>query len=122
LVEWNFFPYCKDDIYSFGAEYSIGKELQINIFHPETLSDQEMFLINEDGQEQNLLKNDTSWLHLPSRWLFEDFEEELKEGRQRYLDQQKPKEEEEQAIIKAAKAKLTQEELEALTEALQNEQ
>jgi hypothetical protein len=77
------------------------------------------FLDSEDS-EQDLMDDDD--LRIPLRWLFEDFEEELKEGRQRYLDQQASKEENEETIIKTAKAKLTKQELEALTEALQQEQ
>lgn len=116
LIEWGFWPHNKEDIYAFGSQYLIDEELRVNITYPEELSQQEMFLLDKDGQAQNLLNG--SWLHLPSRWLFEDFEEELKEGRQKYLDQQVSKTENEETIIKTAKAKLTKQELEALTEAL----
>jgi hypothetical protein len=80
----------------------------------------EMPFLDKEDNEQTLTDDDD--LRIPLCWLFEDFEEELKEGRQKYLDQQTSQEENEETIIKTAKAKLTKQELEALTEALQQEQ
>lgn len=70
--------------------------------------------------KENSLEND-----IPTRWLFEDFEQEFRNGVQQYKDRQSSlkalktakknkKIEEKQALVASAKAKLTKEELQAL--------
>ncbi len=61
----------------------------------------------------------------PSKWLFEDFEEELSEGIKRYqefqkynIDKENKLKEKHNLLVQAAKSKLTKEELSALKEEL----
>jgi predicted transposase YbfD/YdcC len=76
-------------------------------------------LIDKHGQWINLIDG------IPQHWLWENFEEELENGRQKYIDQEKLKKQKakqkyaenkikKEKLLKSAKSKLTKEELKLL--------
>jgi len=68
------------------------------------------FLKDENGQFTN--EWEFHWFEFPTRFLYEDFEEELKEGIQKYKEHQVKKEM--KKLIDSVKSKLTPEERKAL--------
>ncbi len=101
-----------------------------NAYSPETLNitgvwtpRKKMTFIDKNGNECNIEYGD-----IPTRWIYEDFEEEFTNGIKLYQDKRKEqiakdtekqqkKKQEKDALIAAAKAKLTPEELKALKNA-----
>lgn len=83
----------------------------------------EMVILLKDGSEWEL--NDS----IPSRWLFEDFEKELVDGKKKFEEKEAErkvkqkelsaaKKQEDKALIEAAKKKLSKKELAALRRSL----
>lgn len=86
--------------------YYLGGELYVH-FLP-GLDNYDNFIILNDGADFDITTA------FPIRWLFEDFEKELKDGRREYLKSQNKVEKDKVSILNNIKSKLTIEELKVL--------
>ena len=112
---WWFNGASEGEVGSFWKNYD--KE-QISVI-TECPSGEEMIILLKDGSEWGLVDG------FPTRWLFEDFETEIKEGKQKYKEKEiirktelkklsDRKKLEVEALIESAKSKLSKKELDAV--------
>jgi hypothetical protein len=119
LHTWQFFNYDYEDssVGDFGRACYVD---YINVHITVVNGNNNLGSLSND---KIILKDGTTWGldHIPLRWLFEDFEEELTQGCKTYLEQlEKEKElkniqsKNKKDLIKSIKSKLTPEELKAV--------